>query len=186
MHLIRVQNIYIKVMRTEIKFKMSLSQIFLVLLISVAVMSAPVVSQLVSVDGVPDVGQSSDIGTPPPHIPPTAGDIVSFTKRLYSAMGRTTILKDIVDDFKGEYETLNYDGKLADKLGALYEMRVEDLQISIRHAKRMKDLVAAMDTPEGTFSKATEEVPKKADTLAASAKPTPQAAQSTLVSSLKP
>ena len=75
-------------------------------------------------------------------------DIVSFTKRVYSALGSKTEA-ELVEDFKGEYETLNYDGSLGEILDSLYEMRLEDLQISVRHAKKMRDL---LDILEGRAS----------------------------------
>lgn len=151
----------------------------LLLLLSVSVMCA---GQLVSAaEGHLEVPN----GTPPPHVTPSASDILSFTKRLYSALGRTTVVMDVVADFKGEYETLNYDGKLADKLIALYDMRLEDLEISLQHAKKMKDLLTALSTANSQV--VVEEVSiamKPSDE--SMTKPTPQEAQAMLVSSLKP
>ena len=75
---------------------------------------------------------------------PSNSDIVSFTKRVYSALGSKTEA-ELVEDFKGEYETLNYDGSLGETLDSLYEMRLEDLQISVRHAKKMRDLLDILE-----------------------------------------
>jgi hypothetical protein len=83
--------------------------------------------------------------TPEPSLEhPSASDIVSFTKRLYSAAGRKDTL-GVVDDFRNEYATLNWDGTLGGKLEALQEMRLMDLQTSVRHAKKMRDLIALLE-----------------------------------------
>ena len=146
----------------------------LLLLLSVSVMCA---GQLVSAAEVHlELPPVTKVNTP------SASDIINFTKRLYSALGKTIVVNDVVVNFKGEYETLNYDGKLADKLSALYDMRLEDLEISVQHAKKMKDLLAALSSDH-----VAEEVPKvEKPSDEAMTKPTPQEAQATLVSSLKP
>jgi hypothetical protein len=82
----------------------------------------------------------------PPEMPAataTSAHFVSFTKRLYSALGRGSV-KDVAVEFKGEYETLNYDGKLGEKLRGLYEMRQIDLQTALAHAKQMKEVLQAL------------------------------------------
>jgi hypothetical protein len=65
-------------------------------------------------------------------------DVVGFTKRIYNALG-TKNPSDLAIDFKEEYANLNnIDGALGEKLNGLYEMRMEDLQISVRHARKMR------------------------------------------------
>jgi hypothetical protein len=91
---------------------------------------------------------------------PGNSDIVGLTKRIYASLGSKEAV-DLAQDFKGEYETLNVDGALANKLDALYEMRLEDLQLSVRHAKKMRDL---LDVLEGRDNK---KIPESDDNAAA-------------------
>ena len=79
--------------------------------------------------------------TPPP---PTDQDIVLFSKRLYSSLG-TKKTSDLAHDFRPEYDSLNADGKLGRTLEALAAMRLEDLMISVRHAKKMKKVVVLLE-----------------------------------------
>jgi hypothetical protein len=82
--------------------------------------------------------------TPPSTQNPNNEDVVSFTERIYSALG-TKKTAELAVDFKGEYATLNWDGSLSEKLGALQEMRLQDLQLSVRHARKMRDLLDLLD-----------------------------------------
>ncbi len=150
----------------------------LLLLLSASMMCA---GQLVS---AAEVHLELPSGTPATHSTPSASDILSFTKRLYSVLGRTIVVKDVVVNFKAEYETLNYDGKLADKLIALYDMRQQDLEISVQHTMKMKELLTALSTDN---SLAVNEVPTAVTPSdEPTAKPTTQEAQAMLVSSLTP
>lgn len=100
---------------------------------------------------LPSVTKSSPSGTAnvADDSKPTAEDLVSFTKRIYSALGSIDNYKktteELADDFKGEYATLNWDGSLGEKLEALQEMRLLDLQLSVRHARKMRDLLDILD-----------------------------------------
>jgi hypothetical protein len=76
--------------------------------------------------------------------PPTTQDIVQFSRRLYSSLG-TKKAADLAHDFQPEYDALNADGKLGETLGALAEMRIEDLTVSVRRAKKMRRVVALLE-----------------------------------------
>jgi hypothetical protein len=71
--------------------------------------------------------------------------IVRFSKYMYSVLG-TKSAEELAYDFKEEYDTLNTDGQLGTTLNALYEMRMEDLLISVRHSKKMKEVLAVLET----------------------------------------
>ena len=75
---------------------------------------------------------------------PSNSDIVDFTKRIYSSLGGKSVA-DLATDFKVEFETLNSDGSLGETLSSLSAMRLDDLQRSIRHAKKMRDLLNLLD-----------------------------------------
>ncbi len=92
---------------------------------------------------------------PPSPAHPSASDIVSFTKRIYSALGNKKPI-DLADDFKGEYATLNSDGLLGEKLGTLQEMRLIDLQLSVRHARKMRDLLDILDASDPSLNRDAE------------------------------
>ena len=66
-----------------------------------------------------------------------------FTKKLYSVLG-TKKASDLAHDFRSEYDALNVDGKLGGTLEALYEMRLEDLMMSVKHAKKMKKVLTLL------------------------------------------
>jgi hypothetical protein len=82
----------------------------------------------------------------PPASPvhPSNSDIVDFSKRIYSALGSKSV-GDLATDFKVEFETLNSDGLLGETLSSLSAMRLDDLQRSVRHAKKMRDLLNLLD-----------------------------------------
>jgi hypothetical protein len=71
-------------------------------------------------------------------------NVVDFTKRIYSSLG-TKSIADLAVDFKGDFEALNYDNKLSEELKSLYEMRLDDLQRSVSHAKKMRDLLEILN-----------------------------------------
>jgi hypothetical protein len=111
-----------------------------------------------------------DQGTPSP-LHPSAGDLVSFTKRVYSALG-TKKPAEVALDFKGEYATLNWDGALGERLEAVEEMRIQDLQLSVQHARKLRDLLNILDAgPDAPHPNESDEVhvadePVKAATAA--------------------
>jgi hypothetical protein len=105
--------------------------------------------------------------TPSP-LHPSTGDLVSFTKRVYSALG-TKKTADVALDFKGEYATLNWDGALGERLEAVEEMRMLDLQLSVQHARKLRDLLTILDAgPTAPYPNESDEV-HVADELAVGA-----------------
>lgn len=99
--------------------------------------NAPIVVAAATEDVVP-------LAETPSPFHPSNSDIVGLSKRIYASLGSKSAA-DLAQDFKGEYETLNVDGLLGPKLDALYEMRLEDLQLSVRHAKKMRDLLDVLE-----------------------------------------
>jgi hypothetical protein len=73
--------------------------------------------------------------------------VVSLTKKIYASLDSKSA-NDLAGDFRGEYNELNMDGTLSGTLSALNEMRLEDLQLSVRHAKKMSELLNALTPPE--------------------------------------
>lgn len=109
------------------------------------------VDPAVVVEATPPVVEEPVAGeTPSPltNYYPSNSDVVGLSKRIYASVGSKAPV-DLAKDFKGEYETLNVDGTLGPKLDALYEMRLDDLQRSVRHAKKMRDLLDVLEAPEG-------------------------------------
>jgi len=72
-------------------------------------------------------------------------DIVRFTKYMYSVLGDKSA-EELARDFKEDYDALNTDGKLGVTLSALYEMRMEDLLVSVRHSKKMREVIDILET----------------------------------------
>ena len=70
-------------------------------------------------------------------------DIVDLQKTIYSVLGQYDV-PEIVSRFKPEFKRLNTDGTLSDTLDALYEMRLLDMQISIQHAKKMRQVLKSL------------------------------------------
>lgn len=73
------------------------------------------------------------------HLPE---DMIDLSKRIYSAMGKqnTTL---VVNEFKPQFDDLNQrsEGELGKTLGAAFEVRLLDLQQSVRHAKAMLEVI---------------------------------------------
>jgi hypothetical protein len=73
-------------------------------------------------------------------------DVVRFTKTLYKELGNnwgnTT---GVTDKFRDRFRDLNEttDGQLGQTLAALFEIRMLDLQASVRHARKMRSVVEA-------------------------------------------
>jgi hypothetical protein len=77
---------------------------------------------------------------------PVAGhpsDIVSFSKQMYSSLAAGTAV-EIAEHFKSTFDSLNQDKRLADELNIVYDMRLMDLQASIRHARKMKEVLSIL------------------------------------------
>lgn len=118
-------------------------------------LAATLLFQYVSCQTTADSGAEVPISAPTDTQTefPSSSDIVSFTKRAYYALGdKGQNIKDIATNFKGEYETLNYDGKLGEKLWGLYEMRWQDLQIAVKHATQFKEFLDLLSAPMDTGS----------------------------------
>ena len=70
--------------------------------------------------------------------------VIQFTKKLYRDLGgHFANLTSVADKYQGEFDQLDQHtgGKLAETLSTLSELRLLDLQTSIRHARRMHKLV---------------------------------------------
>ena len=72
--------------------------------------------------------------------------VISLTKKIYASLDSKSA-NDLAGDLGGEYNELNMDGTLGGTLSALNEMRLEDLQQSVRHAKKMSELLNALTPP---------------------------------------
>ncbi len=73
-----------------------------------------------------------------------SGTIVSFTKTLYKELGDNWGNSTAVaDKFHDKFIELNStsDGQLGSTLSALLEIRMADLQASIRHARKMRSVI---------------------------------------------
>ena len=79
--------------------------------------------------------------------PPAGSDSVSFSRRLYSILG-TKGAEEIANDNREEFDRLNVGGTLGYTLTALFEMRLEDLLISVRHARKMKEVIDLLNNPK--------------------------------------
>ena len=71
-------------------------------------------------------------------------DVVRFTKNLYKELGdhwgNTTAISD---KYRDQFQNLNAstDGQLGETLSALFEIRMLDLQASVRHARKMRSVI---------------------------------------------
>ena len=71
-------------------------------------------------------------------------DVVRFTKNLYKELGdhwgNTTAISD---KYRDQFQNLNAstDGQLGETLSALFEIRMLDLQASVRHARKMRSVL---------------------------------------------
>lgn len=75
-------------------------------------------------------------------------DIVRFSKRINSVL-KTNPTKDAANlavEFKKEFRNINVDGTMGSMLGALYDMRLEDLLISVERVRKMKALLETLDS----------------------------------------
>ena len=88
------------------------------------------------------------VAVPAPHAAATkldSEDIVRFTKNLYKDLGsswgaNTTV---VADKYRDKFNRLNAttDGQLGQTLSALFEIRMLDLQASVRHARKMRSVI---------------------------------------------
>ena len=71
-------------------------------------------------------------------------DVVRFTKNLYKELGdHWGNATAISDKYRDQFQNLNAstDGQLGDTLSALFEIRMLDLQASVRHARKMRSVL---------------------------------------------
>ena len=89
--------------------------------------------------------------TPPTRCQSAAqsGDIARLSKRLYT----TLIMHSgpwnataLAGEFKKEYDHFNTDGRLAETLKSLYDIRAHDLQKSLMYARRVQEVLKVLDT----------------------------------------
>lgn len=93
----------------------------------------------------------TDGGLAPFFKPATKGTldpdaIVHFTKSLYKELGNNWGNATIVaDKYRDRFVKLNEtsQGQLGDTLASLFEIRMLDLQASVRHAKKMRTVIEA-------------------------------------------
>ena len=78
--------------------------------------------------------------TDTPSNAPHPTTIVGFYKRLYASAG-TENTTALVEHFRPAFDELNQDGMLGDTLNIIYDMRLNDLQTSVKHARKMKEIV---------------------------------------------
>lgn len=82
---------------------------------------------------------------PPPVKNPEVDpeDIVRFTKNLYRDLGASwNNTNAVVDKYRPQFAELNQtsDGQLGQTLSSLLEIRMLDLQASVRHARKMRSV----------------------------------------------
>jgi hypothetical protein len=83
-----------------------------------------------------------------PELDPAA--VVHFTKNLYrdlGASGEANYTETVIDKYRPRFEELNVssDGRFGQAIASLLEMRMLDLQASVRHARRVQTVVRAFD-----------------------------------------
>jgi hypothetical protein len=87
-----------------------------------------------------------------PHQQPGVGkhldpdEVVRFTKSLYKDLGNSwNNATAVADKYRDKFLALNAttEGQITQTLGTLFEIRMLDLQASVRHARRMREVVSA-------------------------------------------
>jgi len=87
---------------------------------------------------------------------------VRFTKNLYQELGdhwgNTTA---VTDKYRDEFQDLNAStaGQLGETLSALFEIRMLDLQASVRHARKMRNVIQSFTTTTPPTSSDNNEKP---------------------------
>jgi hypothetical protein len=72
---------------------------------------------------------------------------VRFTKNLYKELGDHWGNATLVSDkYRDQFQQLNAstDGQLGQNLATLFEIRMLDLQASVRHARKMRAVIEAL------------------------------------------
>jgi hypothetical protein len=72
-------------------------------------------------------------------------DMAQFSKRVYTAIGSKDT-ETLAEEFKTEYRLINRDGIIGSVLGALYDMRIDDLMIALEREKKMRELLEILDS----------------------------------------
>ena len=85
----------------------------------------------------------ADQAAPADRADPTPSSIIHFSKQLYTYPA-TQNATALADHFRPAFDTLNRDGALGDSLKIIYDMRLMDLQASIRHARKMKRVIGIL------------------------------------------
>jgi len=91
-------------------------------------------------------------GGPPakkPELDPQ--DVVRFTKNLYKDLGASwNNTSDVTDKYKPAFRELDKstDGALGQTLASLLEIRMLDLQTSVRHARKMRAVVESLSASD--------------------------------------
>jgi hypothetical protein len=70
-------------------------------------------------------------------------DIVRFTKNVYKELGNSWNNTDaVIDKYRPQFQELNLtsSGQLGQTLTSLLEIRMLDLQASVRHARKMRSV----------------------------------------------
>ena len=72
-------------------------------------------------------------------------EIVRFSKKMYSSTMGAANATTLAEGLSGEFNKLNTDGTLGGALRALYDMHVQDLQVSLQNARKMRDVLDLLD-----------------------------------------
>lgn len=101
--------------------------------------------------GTAHAGVAPSLKTKPPS--PAAAkldpdEVVSFTKNLYKDLGsnwNAVNASVVTDKYRNQFQHLNEStaGQLGETLAALFEIRMLDLQASVRHARKMRAVIEA-------------------------------------------
>jgi hypothetical protein len=81
---------------------------------------------------------------PAKHLDPD--EVVRFTKSLYRDLGNSwNNATAVADKYRDKFLTLNAttEGQITQTLGTLFEIRMLDLQASVRHARRMREVIGS-------------------------------------------
>jgi hypothetical protein len=98
---------------------------------------------------------ATDAGLAPslkPHKQLDPDDVVRFTKSLYKDLGNTwNNATAVADKYRDRFDALNKttDGQLSQTLASLFEIRMLDLQASVRRAKKMRTVVESFAEKPG-------------------------------------
>jgi hypothetical protein len=72
-------------------------------------------------------------------------EIVRFSKKMYSSVMGAVNATTLAEGLSGEFNKLNTDGTLGGALRALYDMHVQDLQVSLQNARKMREVLDLLD-----------------------------------------